>query len=201
MTEFLLDPNLAYLVIVGGLLLTVLALLTPGTGVFELGALFALARAGWQLSNLPINLWALIVAFVGMASFALAIRPSGLRLVFLGVAVFGIVLGSAYLFRGEGFAPAVNPWLVITASLGSGGFLWIVGTKALAAHHAQPTHDLGRLMGATGVTRTEVHAEGTVFVNMEDWSAQSAAPIPAGERVRVIGREGLVLQVEAAEQG
>jgi membrane-bound serine protease (ClpP class) len=109
------------------------------------------------------------------------------------------VLGSAYLFQGEGLLPAVNPWLAIVVSALSGGFLWIVATKTLDVHLSRPTHDLGRLMGATGVTRTEVHAEGTVFVNMEDWSAQSEAPIPAGQKVRVIGREGLVLQVEAAD--
>jgi membrane-bound serine protease (ClpP class) len=134
-----------------------------------------------------------------MVAFVLAIRPSSRRIIFLGIAIIGLVLGSAYLFKGEGLLPAVNPVLALVVSLLSAGFLWVIATKTLDVHLRQPTHDLGRLLGATGVARTEVHAEGTVFVNMEDWSAQSEAPIPAGDRVRVVGREGLVLTVESAD--
>ena len=62
-------------------------------------------------------------------------------------------------------------------------------------------HDLGVLMGATGVAKTKIHAEGTVFVNMEDWSAQSDDPISAGDKVQVVGREGLILQVQPLPEG
>jgi membrane-bound serine protease (ClpP class) len=199
MIDLLLTPDIAYLFIVTGLMLTVMALLTPGTGFFELGAFFTLAVAGWQIYNLETNGWALGVALAGMACFVLALRPNRFRLVLLGAAIVGLVVGSAYLFKGEGLLPGVNPWLALVLSGLSAGFLWLVATKALEVYNRLPTHDLSRLIGATGVARTAVHSEGTVFVNMENWSARSEEPIEAGKSIRVIGRDGFLLNVEAME--
>jgi len=199
MIELLLTPDIAYLFIVVGLMLTVMALLTPGTGFFELGAFFSLAVAGWQVYSLETNTWALIVALVSLVLFVLALRRTRLRLVLLGVSIAGLVLGSAYLFRGEGLLPGVNPWLALVLSGLSAGFLWIVATKSLDVHSLLPSHDLSRLIGAVGTAKTDIGAEGTVFVNMEDWSAQSDEPIEAGRRIRVVGREGLVLEVESVD--
>jgi hypothetical protein len=35
--DFLLDPNVAYLLLMGGVLMVLMALVTPGTGLFEVG--------------------------------------------------------------------------------------------------------------------------------------------------------------------
>jgi len=198
MIELLLTPNIAYLFIVVGLMLVVMALLTPGTGFFELGAFFSLAVVAWQIYTLPINLWALIVAILGLVAFLFAIRRSRAQMAFLGAAITGLVVGSAYLFRVEdgGLLPAVNPWLALVVSTLSAGFFWLMATKTVAVHRMSPSHDLGKLVGAVGTAKTDVHSEGTVFVHMEDWSAVSDEPIEEGSRIRVIGREGLVLEVE-----
>ncbi len=197
MIELLLDPNIAYLFLVSGVLLAVMALLSPGTGLFEIGALFAFAIAGWQVYNLPVNWWALIVLLIGVFPFLVAVRRSG-NYLYLALSILALVIGSAFFFRGEGFLPVVNPWLVLVVSLLSGLFMWVVTSKTLEAHQAKPSHDLGILVGAYGFARTDILEEGTVFVNMEDWSAQSESPIKEGQRVRVLAREGFVLQVEAA---
>jgi len=197
MIEILLDPNIAYLFLVSGVLMAVMAVLSPGTGLFEIGALFAFAIAGWQVYNLPINWWALIVLLIGVFPFLVAVRRSG-NYIYLGLSILALVIGSAFFFRGEGFLPAVNLWLALVVSLFSGLFMWVVTSKTLEAHLARPSHDLGVLVGAYGIARTNILEEGTVFVNMEDWSAQSESPIKEGQRVRVLSREGFVLQVEAA---
>ena len=46
MDTVLLNPNIAYLFLAGGVLLTFFALVTPGTGFLEVGAFFLLALAG-----------------------------------------------------------------------------------------------------------------------------------------------------------
>jgi len=48
----------------------------------------------------------------------------------------------------------------------------------------------------TGEARTDILAEGSVYVNGEDWSARSKTLIPAGSKVLVLRRNGLVLEVE-----
>ena len=195
MTELLLDPNIAYLFLVAFFMLAIMSLLTPGTGIFEVAALFAFAIAGWQVYSLPVNWWALAVLLLGVFPFLLALRRSG-KIGYLLLSIATLVIGSAFLFEGEGFLPVVNPWLALVVSLFAGGLLWIMANKSLEAHLAQPSHDLGSLIGAEGIARTNVHLEGTVFVRMEDWSARSQDPIPAGGRVRVTGREGFILMVE-----
>ena len=198
-TEFLLQPDIAYLLLVSGFLLLLMALLTPGTGFFELGALFVLFLAGWEVYNLPINAWALIVLILGVIPFWLAVRRSG-NLWFLALSILTMIIGSAFLFQGESWRPAVHPLTAIVVSTLTAGFMWLITVKTLEAQQKTPTHDLSGLIGQHGITRTDVHHEGTVYVHQEDWSAWSQAPIPAGEEIRVTGREGFVLQVERIEQ-
>ena len=194
--DFLLDPNFAYLLIVVGFLLTVFALLTPGTGFFEVGALIVLALAGWRIIELNINLWALVLLPLGIVPFIFAIRNKQRTLsLFLTMAAF--VIGSAFLFRSEvWWQPAVNPVLAVIVSISAGGFFWLMTTKLLEASDLVPSHDLGGLIGAEGETRTSVHIEGSVYVHGEMWTAESEKPIRAGKRVRVKSREGFVLHVE-----
>ena len=196
--NFLLHPDIAYILLVSGFLLTLMALLTPGTGFLEIGAVFTLLLAGWEVYYLPINGWALGVLILGVIPFWLAVRKSG-NLLYLVLSIAALVIGSAFLFQGEGWRPAVNPLLALVVSTLTAWFLWLVARKTLEAQSRVPTHDLGGLVGATGVARTDVHNEGAVYVQNEDWSAQSEHPIPAGTMVRVLRREGFILWVEAFE--
>lgn len=200
MIELLLQPDVAYLFIVVGLLLSVLALLTPGTGFIEIGAFFALAVAGYQIYSLEINPWAILVALVGLALFVVAVRSTKYRYYYLGAANLALVIGSVFLFRGEETLSAVNPLLAVIVSLLSVGFLWLIATKTVDVHMKRPNHDLSVLLGSIGTAKTAIHDEGTVFVNMEDWSAQSEDEIPAGSKVRIVGREGLILRVELEQE-
>ncbi len=194
--EFLLNPNLAYLFLVCGITLTLLAILTPGTGVLEIGAFFALALAGWAVYSLPINPWALVMLVLSVFLFIGALRKSG-NTHYLALSILTLILGSTFLFREENiWQPAVHPLLAAVASLLAGGFFWIATTKTLEASAARPAHDLSPLIGARGEARTEIHDEGVVFVTGELWTARSKTVIPAGTPIRVLRREGLILEVE-----
>jgi membrane-bound ClpP family serine protease len=87
----------------------------------------------------------------------------------------------------------------LVASILSSGFFWIGTRKALEARKLSLAHDLAGLVGAVGEAKTEIRDEGSVQVAGELWSARSTNPIAAGERVRVIGREGFILEVEAIQ--
>jgi membrane-bound serine protease (ClpP class) len=192
--EVLLNPNVAYLLLVVGTLLTLLALVTPGTGMLEVGAFFCLFLAGYAAYNIPFNGWALLVMLASLIPFVYAIRKPG-RTVFLLLTILGLVAGSVFLFS-EGGRPVVNPFLATIVSLLSAGFIWLSTHKVIQAAQAQPHHNLAHLIGRVGEAKTDVHEEGSVQVAGELWSARSDRPIPAGSQVRVLGREGFVLSVE-----
>jgi membrane-bound serine protease (ClpP class) len=198
--DFLLDPNVAYIFLLGGFLLGMLALATPGTGFFEVGALFCIALAGYAVYNLSVNLWSLIVLVSSLVPFIYAIQKPR-REIFLGLSIFLLVLGSIFLFPSEGgFGIAVNPLVAIVTSALVAGFLWIAARKSMEAAFSRPSHDLDALIGQIGEARTDVHEEGSVQVGMELWSAHSETPIPAGSAVRVLRREGFFIVVEKVQQ-
>jgi membrane-bound serine protease (ClpP class) len=195
--NFLLDPNVAYLLLAGGLTFAILALITPGTGLLELGALLAFLLAGYSVYNLPINLWALVILLIGVFPFMLAVRKSG-KLAYLAISIVALVVGSAFLFRSDvWYVPAVNPLLALVVSVLMAGYFWVATRKILEVEMNPPVHDLEGLIGQVGEAKSAVYqTEGSVQVNGELWSAQSETPIPGGAAVRVVGREGFVLQVK-----
>ena len=194
--EILVDPNVAYLLLIVGVVLAIMALFAPGTGVLEVGALFVLFLAGWEISQQAINLWALAVLILGVIPFIIAVRKSR-NLVFLVIALVAFVIGSAYLFQGATWwQPGVNPILAIVASILASGYLWIATTKVLETEKLKPRHDLAKLIGDVGEARTEIHSEGSVQLGSELWSARSDIPIPSGSKVKVVKRDGFILDVE-----
>lgn len=198
--NFLLDPNVAYVLLVVGLIFAILALFSPGTGVLEAGALVVLAVAGYSVYSLPINPWALVVLVLGVFPFLLALRRSQ-QWIYLVLSLAALIVGSAFLFRTPDGGPAVNLWLAAFISLLSGGFLWFVVRKGIEAIARRPEMSPDRVIGMIGVARTEIHMEGTVYVSGEEWTAQCENRIQAGEKVRIVGRDGLVLQVEPVKPG
>jgi membrane-bound serine protease (ClpP class) len=197
--NFLLDPNIAYLLLVLGAVTLLLAVVTPGTGLLEIGAVFLLLLAGYSIYHLGFNLWALIVLVLALIPFIYAIRKPK-REWALALSILGVVAGSLYLFPTKGLLPAVNPIVAILVSLLVAGFLWLVTRKAVATFHARPMQDLKSLVGKSGQAKTVVFDKGSVQVASELWSARSEKSIPAGSQIRVVGREGFTLFVEIDEQ-
>jgi membrane-bound serine protease (ClpP class) len=197
--DILLDPNIAYILLVLGSVLLLLAIVTPGTHLLEGGAILMLALAGYAVYHLGFTLWALILLVLSLVPFVYAIQKPKRELV-LALSLLGVIIGSVYLFPSSGWLPAVNPVVAIVVSGLSGGFLWLVVRKGILAHHARPLQDLSTLIGKTGQAKTRVQEDGSVQVAGELWSARSEKPIPMGSRVRVVSREGFVLVVTLDDQ-
>ncbi|MBU6998109.1 MAG: hypothetical protein HXS41_04590 [Theionarchaea archaeon] len=53
--------------------------------------------------------------------------------------------------------------------------------------------------GVEGKALTDIHDTGKIKVKGEIWNAQSSNPIKKGEKVKVVRREGIVLEVEPVE--
>jgi membrane-bound serine protease (ClpP class) len=193
--DFLLDPNIAYLILLGGVLLAMMALASPGTGFFEIGAFFCIALAGYAIYNLSFNWWALLLLGLSIVPFVYAIQKPK-RELFLALSILMMIVGSVFMFPRTADQAIVNPIIAIIASGLVAGFLWIAVRKSVEATSIKPTHDLSGLVGQVGEARTRINDEGSVLVAGEMWSARSEKPIPAGSSIRVLRREGFILIVE-----
>ncbi len=193
--NFLLDPNIAYLLVIGGVLLAMLALAAPGTGLLELAAFFCIILAGYSVYNLSFNWWALLLLALSIVPFVYALQKPK-RELYLGLAILLLIAGSVFMFPRTTEGNMVNPLVAIAASVFVAGFLWIAVRKSVQAADVKPLHDLDGLVGRVGEARTRVAEEGSVLIAGELWSARSDKAIAAGSAVRVIQRDGFVLIVE-----
>jgi membrane-bound serine protease (ClpP class) len=193
--DFLLEPNIAYLILMGGILLGLMAIISPGTGLFEVGAFFCLALSGYAVYNMSFNWWAIVLLVVSIVPFIYSIQKPK-REPYLGISILLLVAGSVFLFAVDGWKPAVNPFVALVTSGLMTAFLWIAVRKTVQAAGVPLTHDLGLLIGLTGEARSNIHDEGSAYVAGEVWSAKSDVLIPEGSTIRVIRREGFTLVVE-----
>jgi membrane-bound serine protease (ClpP class) len=191
--------NLMYLLLVAGVWFASLAVISPGTGLYELLTLITLGGAAFGLFYIPFNAWAFVPLILGMATFLSSLWIKKLEEVMLGISALLFSVGSIYLFQSTWDKPAVHPLLAILVSLSTLGFYWFAIRKTIAAQRAQSIHDPSLLLGQIGVSRTAIEPKGTVYVGGENWSARSDRPIPAGANVLVKSRKGLVLHVELVE--
>jgi membrane-bound serine protease (ClpP class) len=193
--DFLLNPSIGYLMLVTAVLFTLVAIITPGTGIAEIIALFTLVLAGYSVYHLSFNWWALALLILSTIPFLYSVRGPR-RGLWLAVSILGLTLGSVFFFPAAEGLIAVNIPLAIITTLAYSAFLWFSARKVVEISSVRPVHELSGLIGQKGEAKTSIGELGSVQVGGELWSARSQAPMPAGSMVRVVGREGFVLIVE-----
>jgi membrane-bound serine protease (ClpP class) len=190
------DPNIVYLIMLFGLWLSVTAAYVPGTGVLEAVAMGALIVAVLFLTVMPTNWVAALLIILGVMGFL--VMPF-LKKRLAPLAIGGLILqaiGSVFLFRDQ----AVSPLLIVFTIGGSLAYYLFVLTPILKTQPqkaAVSEDDL--LIGAYGRVVRPLEPNGTVYVRGETWQASSDRPLPAGEAVVIVEREGLQLFVEPAK--
>ena len=203
----LLDPTIAYLLFVVGLYAVLAELAHPGSLVPGATGVACLTLASIAFALLPTN-WlgvALIVAAVGLMAIELKAATHGV-LVLAGAVC--LIVGSRFLYAAPGsglpihtevsIAPGV---LVAMAAVGLIGGVLLVRV-ARQIHVVPPVLSLEQLIGARGTSRSQLDPEGVVQVGGQLWSARVRGPgLDADQPVRVVGRHGLVLEVESATVG
>ena len=194
--DFLLDPNVAYILLVAGFMLVLLSIVIPGTGAPEAATVICLALAAYSVYNLSVNWWALLILLLSVITFYLAIQ-NVLRYPLLALTIIGAIIGSIFFFpASSGHLISVNPLLASAVSLFTIGYIWFAVEKSIAVSKVPPHHNLEALIGQTGEAKTAINQHGSAQVAGELWSASSNTQINAGEQVKVIARKGFILVVE-----
>jgi membrane-bound serine protease (ClpP class) len=197
----LISPSIAYFLIVAGLALIVFEFYTASIGLAGLVGAFCLIGAFVGFSHLPVHWWALGLLFVAMFGFAIDVQVGGLG-VWTIIATVCLVTGSWFLYGG---ASQLRPaWWVFLVVIG-GALLFMLGgmTAMIRARFSTPTVGREGMIGEDGVAEVPVDPDGVVLIRGARWRARTnrATPIQAGDPVRVVSVEGLVLEVEPPEGG
>jgi membrane-bound serine protease (ClpP class) len=86
--------------------------------------------------------------------------------------------------------------LMVPTIVFTGGFFVLIAGLAYRAYRVRPKGGTDGLMGEVGLVKEFIDPEGLVFVHGEYWQAKSGEKLEPGKKVKVVGVEGLVLQVE-----
>ncbi len=199
-TESEIMPNLVYLLLMAGVWLAAMAIVSPGTGLLEVGAVAVLVMAGLGSLSLPVDPWALVVIGAGVGLFLGALRWRRTAL-WLVLSALLLSAGSAFFLGRLAGQPAVHPLLAVVVSALTVGFFWLSVRRGILAQRAKPLHNPDDLLGQVGDVRSALEPTGSVYVGGELWSARSETPLAVGTTVRVRGREGLVLLVDPVSGG
>ncbi len=195
------DPNIAYILMLLGIYGIFFELWNPGyvfPGVLG-GICLLLALYAFQV--LPISYAGLGLILLGIAFMvAEAFAPSFGALGIGGVAAF--VIGSVILFDSDGDGFGVAWPLVAVVSIVSALLFFGAVYLALKVRQRKAVSGSEELIGARGEALDDfVQGQGRVRVHSEDWQARAQGALRRGQRVRVTGRDGLVLAVEADGTG
>jgi membrane-bound serine protease (ClpP class) len=86
--------------------------------------------------------------------------------------------------------------LILGALTAKAIILAVLIRSVIRSHQSSVETSTARMIGLKGKAVTEVAPEGRVSVQGEYWWAYSRARIAEGETVRVIGIDGLTLEIE-----
>jgi len=189
------SPSVAYLLLMAGMLLIVFEFFTVGIGLAgAAGALFGvLAAYGLGvLPTRPIGLGLLVLGVVGLSVDV----QTGAPRVWTGIGAVSLLAGTWLLYDGVSL-PIVTAVLTL---LGVAIFMLAAMPSVVRARFSTPTIGRESMVGEVGQATADLGPEGMVQVRDALWRARTnrATPIAAGDPVRVVGVEGLVLQVEPA---
>ncbi len=195
--NILADPNIAYLLMMAGMLGLYLEFSNPGLLLPGLAGGICLILALTAFQVLPINYTGLVLIGLGMALLiAEMFLPSFGILGVSGIAAF--VLGSLFLFDTPDAEIAVDRGIIFAASLAVGTFMFIVGSLAVRAWRRPVASGMEGLRGEIGEVRTPLAPQGKVWVHGEYWTAQSDEEIEVGQKVQIVEIDHMVLRVRRA---
>ena len=195
------DPNIAYLLMMAGILGLYMEFSHPGTIFPGVAGAICLLLAAAALQLLPINYTGLAFVIFGVALLiGEAFFPSfGI----LGVGgIISLAIGSLLLFDTPTSDFGVDRSIVFTAVGTLGSFVLAVSYLVFRSHKSKPALGIEGMIGEIGVVREKLAPRGSVFVHGEYWKAEADGEIDAGAKVEVIGVHRMVLRVRpAARQG
>jgi len=193
------SPQVAYLLLVIGLLLIVFEFFTAGVGLAGAVGAGSLILAAYGLGVLPTSPLGLGLVVLGVVGLAVDVQAGAPR-AWTVIGTVALAVGSWRLF-GEGVSVS---WIAIVAVVAGSAVLMVAGMASmLRARFSTPTIGRESMVGRMGEADTGIDPDGTVRVGGALWRARTnrATPIVSGAPVRVVAIDGLLLEVEPETGG
>jgi membrane-bound serine protease (ClpP class) len=198
--EVLVNPNVAYLLILVGIFGLIVEAFSPGLIAPGTIGLISLLLGLYGSFQLPVSVAGVLLLVAGILMLiGEAYLPTHGILGASGIAA--IIASGLLLYDTNTSAFEISPWVVVIVGLILGGALAIVVRKAVQARRAPKKTGWEEMVGAVGEVREPLDPVGQVFVQGALWRADVSGGngdgrvLDRGVRVRVESVEGLTLHV------
>jgi membrane-bound serine protease (ClpP class) len=195
----LVDPNVAVILLLAGVLGLYVEFNQPGTLVPGVVGGICLLLALVAMQILPFSWLGLLLMAVGLGLLVAEAFVTSWGALFVGGLACFLLGGSMLFDRPELSDLDVDFWSVLMPAVGAFALFGSLVIFALGRTLGRPqTAGVGELLGMVGESVTPIAPHGTVFLRGEHWRARAAEPIAARERVQVEAVHGLELTVRRA---
>ena len=189
------DPNILPILMTLGMFGLIYELLNPGFVLPGVLGGICILLALYAAQVLPINYAGLALILLGVLFMVSeAFVPSFGALGIGGVVAF--VIGSIILIDTEYAGFGVSIPFISTFAMVNALFFFSIVSMVVKARKSPIESGSEELIGIAGEVVEAVDMLGRVRVHSEIWQARSTVVLAPGQRIRVIGRDGLTLVVE-----
>jgi membrane-bound serine protease (ClpP class) len=191
----LVDPNVAYLLLMLGFYGILFELQNPGAILPGVAGAIFLLLAFFALSALPVNAAGLALLILGVGFLVAEIKVHSHGLLTVGGAI-AMAIGGLMLFDDRAVHVA---WpLVLATTAVTVAFFAALITLAIRGRRGPRASGVAAILGRRAQVIERLGPRGRVRLDAEVWNAEAAAAIEVGAEVVVTGVEGLTLRVRPA---
>ena len=198
--QLLVNPTVASLLLLAGLVGLALELFNPGALVPGVLGALSLVLGLYGTAQLPVTAAGVILLMLALALIVAETQVASGGILGAG-GVAALVVGLLVLYDTDSDVYRVSVPATVGAGVLLGGFAVLASAKGLAARRRPTVGGDERLVGRHGVVRTGLDPEGQVQVAGALWRARArtADVIAEGQEVEVRAVDGLTLTVEPAK--
>ncbi len=192
------DPNIAIILMMIGVYGLIFEFLTPGSVVPGTVGGICLLLGLYALAVLPVSYAGLGLILLGIGLMVAEAHSPSFGVLGAGGAL-ALVLGAAILFDTDTPGLQVSWAMLAGVGIASLGFSLLVARLAFSARRHAVVTGGEQMIGLPGKVDSWSGANGYVIAHGERWQAVSSQTLDAGENVKVVGRNGLTLEVARDE--
>ena len=195
------SPPSAYLLVTIGLALLVFEFFTAGIGIGAFVGAVCLILGCMGMGAIPMNGVGVALLLAAFVAFAVDVQVGVPRL-WTGIGLVLYTIASFTMFQSVDGLSMRPGWLSLSVCISSVALTFIAGMPSMVrTRFATPTIGRENLVGTTGVAVGDVNPEGIVLVDGAKWHARTnrATPLANNAAMRVVGIDGVTLQVEPVE--
>jgi len=191
----LVDPNIAYLLLMLGFYGILFELQNPGAILPGVAGAIFLVLAFLALSALPVNVAGLALLLLGIGFLLAEVKVQSHGVLGVGGAI-ALAIGGLILFD-DGAVRVARPLVFAVTGLTVTFFLVVVGA-ALRARRGVRHTGASAMLGRHVLVLEALAPRGRVRLDGEVWNAEAPVTLEAGAEGVVTGVDGLTLRVQPA---